>query len=90
MAWYVYTQECKHKKSRIQAAMEHRRSRLIKNGVTQWLRVADDMSAMRKQMAVQQQTKVTLTIRLMPYTEIRKMDDFSYVLCMELCIQWHS
>ncbi|XP_060581928.1 protein SFI1 homolog isoform X2 [Ruditapes philippinarum] len=57
MAWYVYTQECKHKQSRIQAAMERRRSRLIRNGITQWLRVADDMSAMRKQMAVQQQTK---------------------------------
>ncbi|XP_053406636.1 protein SFI1 homolog [Mercenaria mercenaria] len=57
MAWYMYTQQCKHKKSLIQTAMECRRSRLIKNGLTQWLRVADDMSAMRKQMAVQQQAK---------------------------------
>lgn len=58
IAWYVYTQQCKHKKSRVQAAMERRRCRLIKNGLTQWLRVADDMSAMRKQVAVRQQTKV--------------------------------
>ncbi|KAH3719872.1 hypothetical protein DPMN_062756 [Dreissena polymorpha] len=37
--------------------MERRRTRLIKDGLTQWLRVADDLTSMRKTFAVQQQAK---------------------------------
>ncbi|KAL4231291.1 spindle pole body protein Sfi1 [Mactra antiquata] len=57
MAWYSYLIHRKHKKERVMAAMDRRRHRLLKDGVTQWLRVADDLSLMRKKFAVQQQAK---------------------------------
>lgn len=50
--------ERRQKKARVAEAMEQRRDRLLKSGVSQWLRVADDMAAMRKQFAAQQQVKV--------------------------------
>lgn len=59
MEWYSYMLQRRHKKARIAEAMERRRCHLLKNGLTQWLLVADDLSAMRKQFAVQQQAKVS-------------------------------
>lgn len=58
MAWYSYMLQRRQKKLRITEAMQRRRCHLIKKGMTQWLSVADDLSAMRKQFAVQQQARV--------------------------------
>ncbi|XP_052773983.1 protein SFI1 homolog [Mya arenaria] len=57
IGWYTYILERQEKKHRIACAMERRRSRLVRNGLSQWLRVADDMANMRKTFAVQQQAK---------------------------------
>lgn len=58
IGWFAYVQQRKHKKQRIADAMERRRCRLLKEGVTQWLLVADDLRAMRMKFAAQQQAKV--------------------------------
>ena len=66
MAWYGYTLERRHKKARIAEAMGRRRCHLLRNGLTQWLRVADDLSAMRKHFAAQQQAKVSYKVKRYP------------------------
>lgn len=64
MAWYSHMLQRRHKKARIAEAMERRRCNLLKNGLSQWLTVADDLSAMRKTFAAQQQAKVSLSLDL--------------------------
>ena len=54
-------QQRKQKKQRLADAMERRRCRLLREGVTQWLLVADDLRDMRMKFAAQQQAKVILT-----------------------------
>ena len=53
-------QQRKQKKQRLADAMERRRCRLLREGVTQWLLVADDLRDMRMKFAAQQQAKVVL------------------------------
>ncbi|XP_052228525.1 protein SFI1 homolog isoform X2 [Dreissena polymorpha] len=57
MGWFTCMLERRLKKARVQSAMERRRTRLIKDGLIKWLRVADDLTCMRKTFAVQQQAK---------------------------------
>ena len=59
-AWYMYAQERKRKKSRINQALERRRTRLIRNGITQWLSVANDLCGLRAKFAAQQHASVSL------------------------------
>ena len=54
----MYAQQRKQKKQRIADAMERRRCRLLRDGVTQWLLVANDLTEMRMKFAAQQQAKV--------------------------------
>ncbi|XP_071169108.1 protein SFI1 homolog isoform X2 [Mytilus edulis] len=54
IAWYMYAQERKRKKNRINEALERRRNRLVRNGITQWLSVANDLSGLRAKFAAQQ------------------------------------
>ncbi|CAG2201768.1 SFI1 [Mytilus edulis] len=54
IAWYMYAQERKRKKNRINEALERRRNRLVRNGIMQWLSVANDLSGLRAKFAAQQ------------------------------------
>ena len=54
----MYAQQRKQKKQRIAHAMERRRCHLLRDGVTQWLLVANDLTEMRMKFAAQQQAKV--------------------------------
>jgi hypothetical protein len=55
----MYSQDRKRKKCRINQAIERRRSRLVKNGITQWLSVANDLSGLRAKFAAQQHATVS-------------------------------
>ena len=57
-AWLQYVTQQRHKKQRIAAAMEIRRQRLLREGVSQWLRVATDMEERREKKAAQQHAQV--------------------------------
>lgn len=50
--------ERKRKKERITHALERRRTRQIRQGVTQWIAVATDLSGMRAKIAAQQHAQV--------------------------------
>uniref|UniRef100_K1QQN7 SFI1-like protein n=1 Tax=Magallana gigas TaxID=29159 RepID=K1QQN7_MAGGI len=54
VAWFGYMTERKGKKERITHALERRRTRQIRQGVTQWIAVATDLSGMRAKIAAQQ------------------------------------
>ena len=57
--WYMYSQYRKRKKCRINQAIERRRNRLVKNGIIQWLSVANDLSGLRAKFAAQQHATVS-------------------------------
>lgn len=58
VAWFGYMTERKRKKERITHALERRRTRQIRQGVTQWIAVATDLSGMRAKIAAQQHAQV--------------------------------
>ncbi|XP_070539749.1 protein SFI1 homolog [Ptychodera flava] len=57
LSWNEYTKEKKRKSQRIAEALDQRRQRLLRCGVSQWLRVATDLSSSRASYAAQQQAK---------------------------------
>ncbi|XP_022344687.2 protein SFI1 homolog [Crassostrea virginica] len=57
VAWFGYVADRKRKKARITGALERRRTRQIREGVTQWIAVATDLSGMRAKIAAQQHAK---------------------------------
>ncbi|XP_077991985.1 protein SFI1 homolog, partial [Glandiceps talaboti] len=57
LGWFEHAKEKKRKSQRIAEAMEQRRQRLLRRGVSQWLRVATDLSTGRASYAAQQQAK---------------------------------
>ncbi|XP_061186254.1 protein SFI1 homolog [Saccostrea echinata] len=57
VVWFGYTADRKRKKERITQALERRRTRQIRQGVTQWIAVATDLSNMRAKIAAQQNAK---------------------------------
>ncbi|XP_062588757.1 protein SFI1 homolog [Saccostrea cucullata] len=57
VAWFGFTADRKRKKDRITQALERRRTRQIRQGITQWIAVATDLSNMRAKIAAQQNAK---------------------------------
>ena len=58
-AWFLYKEESLRKKQRLAAAAETRRARLVREGASQWLRVAGALAESRANLATQQQVQVT-------------------------------
>ncbi len=58
MAWFEHTAEKKCKASRIAAAMESRRHRLLRDGAAHWLAVAGNLADIRHQMAAHRGVQV--------------------------------
>ncbi len=58
VAWLGYTTEKKRKAARMAQAMNRRREYLLKQGATQWLKTASDLTAMRQTLAIQQGAQV--------------------------------
>lgn len=72
VAWFGYMTERKRKKERITHALERRRTRQIRQGVTQWIAVATDLSGMRAKIAAQQ------------HAQVRELGNFKF----SINIQW--
>ena len=59
MGWVSYTQEKRRKAARISAALEERRRRKLREGVSRWLLYAADMTKFRQKLAASRQAEVT-------------------------------
>ncbi|XP_076434812.1 uncharacterized protein LOC143274771 [Babylonia areolata] len=60
-AWFMYKESSKHKRQRMVTAMETRRARLVRQGASQWLKVAGALAESRMTRATQQQLETAST-----------------------------
>ncbi|XP_006816433.1 protein SFI1 homolog [Saccoglossus kowalevskii] len=67
LAWFSYTLEKKRKAERISQAMDQRRQRFLRKGVSQWLKVATDISANRATYAASEQAKIAYSTMQVVY-----------------------
>jgi hypothetical protein len=59
-AWFLFKEEKQRKRKRCAEAMETRRQRLVREGVSQWTRVAAALAESRTKLAAQQQMQVSI------------------------------
>ena len=59
-AWVLYTAERRRKACRVAEALQSRHSRLLRDGVTQWLCVAAGMAEIRQKYAIERGAQVCL------------------------------
>lgn len=82
--------ERKRKKERITHALERRRTRQIRQGVTQWIAVATDLSGMRAKIAAQQHAQVRESGNFKFSVKIQCELEFNFFLYSNPMINWNK